>query len=68
MRSKSVIGHQLIGDLARQLWLKPTRNVNACEFHSLAFIINLKFAFFPRQLSTFSIGLRVNRNVFARSH
>jgi hypothetical protein len=39
MRAQRVVGHQLLGDLFRELGLKPTSDVDGGQFLVLALVI-----------------------------
>lgn len=68
MGCKSVVGHQLIGNLSGQRWFQSATDVDCCQLVPLRFIIRFQFSPLAVQVGLFCIRLRTDGNLFSGRH
>ena len=63
-----ILGHQLLGNLARQLFVNAALDIGGCQFIELEFRLFGEFLGFACEVGIFGVRLRTDRDVFARRH
>src|ERR1700730_7881423 len=68
MRTKRIMGHQLLGDLFRKSGIEAATNINRHQFSMLALVVCFKFSALLIKCGLFSIRLGMDRDEFSGGH